>query len=257
MRSLFRAVVFGVLLATAIAAGIAFLTPTGDRISAGGSHGSLRVEGSSGEYVWLTVSFREEVLADRFGATGWLNAVAGPERKVDQSDLAESEWDAWMAADLLAQVGVCDGFTSCSSRPPAWNFPRHMTGRSAGLTLMLASLDVLTPGDLSAGLVIASTGVIASNLPSTYIPQVLAVSGVDVKLGQAIEAGADVLFIPEDAMEQIAGLDTGGVEVVPLMDGAEALEWLCARGSEPACSVLEPLALEPENGYVRFFPSGW
>jgi PDZ domain-containing protein len=98
-------------------------------------------------------------------------------------------------------------------------------GPSAGLAWALGLYDLLTPGDLTGGRSIASTGVLA--LDGAVLP----IGGVEEKVVAADEAGAVALMVPRDNLEAArAVLGDRDVELVPVATFAEALEYLQGSG---------------------------
>lgn len=98
-------------------------------------------------------------------------------------------------------------------------------GPSAGLAWALGLYDLLTPGDLTGGRTIASTGVLG--LDGTVFP----IGGVGEKVVAAEDADAAVLFVPrENLAEARSVLGDRDVELVPVGTFAEALEYLQGTG---------------------------
>lgn len=97
-------------------------------------------------------------------------------------------------------------------------------GPSAGLMFALQTLDVLTEGDLTAGLRVAGTGTIAAD------GKVGAIGGVAHKIVAADRAGADVFLVPEqNEQEAIAkaadiGTDMHVLGVGSLREAKQALD---------------------------------
>ena len=69
-------------------------------------------------------------------------------------------------------------------------------GNSAGLALTLSVLDVLTPGELTGGFQIATTGTI--DLEGNVGP----IGGVEQKTITARKAGMDLFLVPENSLEK-------------------------------------------------------
>jgi Lon-like protease len=93
-------------------------------------------------------------------------------------------------------------------------------GPSAGLAFTLGVLDVLTPGELTGGEVVAATGTIDGE------GNVGPVGGVAQKTVTVRESGADVFLVPADEYDQAvarAGDDLTVVRVATLDDALEAL----------------------------------
>ena len=94
-------------------------------------------------------------------------------------------------------------------------------GPSAGLMWGLGLYDLLTPGDLTRGRTIAGTGQIDPE------GRILPIGAITDKVVAALEAGADVLFVPKRNASQIADVKTGGMQVIPIEtfeDAVAALE---------------------------------
>ena len=69
-------------------------------------------------------------------------------------------------------------------------------GNSAGLALTLSVLDILTPGELTGGLQIATTGTIDLD------GNVGAIGGVEQKTITARKAGMDLFLVPDNSLEK-------------------------------------------------------
>jgi len=106
------------------------------------------------------------------------------------------------------------------------NFPFSLSiesgdigGPSAGLMWALGLSDLLTPGDLAGGRVIAGTGTI--DLDGAVGP----IGGIEQKVVAAARAGADVFLVPRrDLAGARAVVD--GLELVPVDTYADALAYL-------------------------------
>lgn len=96
-------------------------------------------------------------------------------------------------------------------------------GPSAGLMWALGLYDLLTPGDLTNGRMIAGTGQIA--LDGTVFP----IQGIDEKLSAAAEAGASVFLVPRDNMNAARASGGHGLELVPVATFEGALAYLHGR----------------------------
>jgi PDZ domain-containing protein len=97
-------------------------------------------------------------------------------------------------------------------------------GPSAGLAWALGLYDLLTPGDLSGGRTIAVTGQIA--IDGTVLP----IGAPDEKVAAAAEAGASVLILPADNLEEARAGGDHGIELVPVASFDEALAYLQGNG---------------------------
>jgi PDZ domain-containing protein len=93
-------------------------------------------------------------------------------------------------------------------------------GPSAGLAWALGLYDLLTPGDLTGGRTIATTGALAPD--GTVFP----IGGIEDKVVGAAEAGASVLILPEDNLSDARAAGREDVELVPVSTFADALEFL-------------------------------
>ena len=93
-------------------------------------------------------------------------------------------------------------------------------GPSAGLALTLGIIDLLTPGELTGGLKVATTGTIA------FDGSVGAIGEVDQKTIAADRAGVDLLLVPEANLSEAldhAGDDMRVVGVASLQEALDAL----------------------------------
>ena len=107
----------------------------------------------------------------------------------------------------------------------AFPFPVTMTsdeigGPSAGLMWALGLYELLTPEDLTAGRTIAGTGEITPD--GTVYP----IGGIQDKVIAAQRAGATIFLAPEKNMEELAGVDTGDMQVIPVATFDDALQAL-------------------------------
>jgi PDZ domain-containing protein len=104
-------------------------------------------------------------------------------------------------------------------------------GPSAGLMWALGLYDLLTPEDLTAGRTIAGTGEILPD--GTVYP----IGGIRDKVIAAERAGATLFLAPADNMAELAGVDTGDMQVVPVATFHQAL-----RALESATPATTPTA---------------
>jgi PDZ domain-containing protein len=95
-------------------------------------------------------------------------------------------------------------------------------GPSAGLMWTLGLIDLLTPGDLAGGRIIAGTGEIAPD------GQVLPIGGVEQKVAAAETAHATVFFVPVANADDAASV-AHGITLVPVRTYTDALDWLQAH----------------------------
>ncbi len=99
----------------------------------------------------------------------------------------------------------------------------NVGGPSAGLMFSLGLYDALTPGDLTGGHTIAGTGTITSE------GDIGGIGGIADKVIGAERAGATVLLVPSENMAELAGVDTGDMQLISVAtfdDAVEALEAL-------------------------------
>jgi Lon-like protease len=106
------------------------------------------------------------------------------------------------------------------------NFPFHVSissdeigGPSAGLMWALGLYDLLTPGDLTGGRVIAGTGVI--DLDGRVGP----IGGVQSKIAAARASGARVFLVPRGNLAE-GRPAAEGITLVPVRTLQQALDWL-------------------------------
>jgi PDZ domain-containing protein len=93
-------------------------------------------------------------------------------------------------------------------------------GPSAGLMFALGLYDLLTPGDLTAGHVIAGTGTIDPD------GNVGPIGGIKDKVVAAEGAGAEIFLVPADNMAELRGVDTGSMRLVSVSTFQAALDAL-------------------------------
>ncbi len=99
-------------------------------------------------------------------------------------------------------------------------------GNSAGLAFTLTILDVLTPGELTAGLTIGVTGTIEAG------GDVGPVGSVGLKAVAMSEAGADYLLVPAGQGAEAQARAHGGLEIVEVATLEEALAVLEGLGGD-------------------------
>lgn len=100
-------------------------------------------------------------------------------------------------------------------------------GPSAGLAFTLAILDVMTPGNLTGGTRVCTTGTI--NLDGTVGP----IGGVRQKSAVCQRGGAKVFLVPPDNAEE-ARRYSDGMQVVPVASLDDALAAIAAVGGDTA-----------------------
>jgi PDZ domain-containing protein len=104
-------------------------------------------------------------------------------------------------------------------------------GPSAGLMWALGLYDLLTPGDLTAGMTIAGTGTIDTR------GGVGPIGGILDKVVAAERAGAMVFLVPADNMGELRDEDTGDMRLISVntfKDALDALEALDGTGANGA-----------------------
>jgi len=89
----------------------------------------------------------------------------------------------------------------------------------------LGLYELLTPGDLTAGRTIAGTGEIAPD--GTVYP----IGGIRDKVVAAERTGATLFLAPADNMSELAGVDTGDMQVVSVATLDDAIAALQPSGS--------------------------
>ena len=100
-------------------------------------------------------------------------------------------------------------------------------GPSAGLAFTLGVIDVLTPGDLAGGHIVATTGTINPN------GTVGLVGGVAQKVEAAEEPGADVFLVPSGEYETALEHADADLKVIKVDTLDQALQALASIGGEP------------------------
>jgi hypothetical protein len=175
------------------------------------------------------------IVADLVGRTDAnaprVAASPGPDSAPGDDLSRQAATDAWQAAqrDVLGAVEQVE--------PPVWPAVGHLHGDSAGLAYLLRYLDVLLPGDVTGGVDVAATGVIA---PDGSIEPI---GGLEEKLGAARSAGVRVTFVP--ALNDLDAVPND-TAVVPAFDAAVA-----RAGSwswEPTVAATAPYATAGARG---------
>jgi Lon-like protease len=82
--------------------------------------------------------------------------------------------------------------------------------------------DLLTPGDLTRGRTIAGTGTI--DLDGNVGP----IGGITDKVVGARDASADIMLVPRDDFDELRGIDTGDLTLIPVSTFDQAVEALSA-----------------------------
>jgi Lon-like protease len=85
---------------------------------------------------------------------------------------------------------------------------RNIGGPSAGLAYALAIADIIDPKDVANGRSVAASGTIQLN------GEVGVVGGLDQKAQAAREAGADLVLVPKEELDEVAGREVHGVNTL-------------------------------------------
>jgi Lon-like protease len=93
-------------------------------------------------------------------------------------------------------------------------------GPSAGMMYALGLYDLLTPGDLTAGRVVAGTGTIDLN------GTVGSIGGIADKIVAAQDADADVFLVPDGDLKGAQVASDGSMQLVPVSNLQDALTFL-------------------------------
>ena len=107
-------------------------------------------------------------------------------------------------------------------------------GPSAGLAFTLAVLDVLTPGELTGGVPVATTGTING------LGEVGPVGGVAQKAAAVRGTDATLFLVPESELAEAQAAAGDDLDVVGVADLEDALTALAAHGGN--AGELQPLA---------------
>ena len=138
------------------------------------------------------------------------------------------------AEGVTVSEQTCIGVSGLTTRDEERNFPFDVSidpgrvrGPSAGLAFTLATLDVLTPGDITGGQPVAVTGTIDS------LGNVGPIGGAEYKAIAARAAGAEVFLVPRGEEEIAAGKVGDDVQIIPISTLDEALDALEDLGGQP------------------------
>jgi PDZ domain-containing protein len=93
-------------------------------------------------------------------------------------------------------------------------------GPSAGMMYALGLYDLLTPGDLTDGRIVAGTGTI--DLEGKVGP----IGGIGDKIVAAQGAGADVFLVPDGDLNGASAASDGSMQIVAISTLQEALTFL-------------------------------
>ena len=195
------------------------------------------IVGADGEPIALSSDLVEAVRSRAPGDVMDLEVTTlepSDERRTVQVSLGAREDDPTQG--LLGVSTVTRGLT--------FDFPVDVTidsgsvgGPSAGLAFTLGLLDRLTPGSITGGLDVATTGTMA--LDGTVGP----VGGVPQKVEAAKREGVDLMLVPADELDQaLARADGLRIEPADTLD--DALAVLATVGGGDAVLPPEPVAAE-------------
>ena len=112
--------------------------------------------------------------------------------------------------------------------------PGNIGGPSAGLGFTLTLLDLLTPGDMTKGHIIAGTGTIR------FDETVGAIGGVRQKVYGARSIAAEVIFVPRDNYADAITASDDAIVVVPVDTLQDALDYLESLEPAPAIVAAPP-----------------
>lgn len=172
-----------------------------------------------GEQITLTIERTDPDDPDAV-ATLDIDLVLGPYRFVDEEGNVVADPDRGMVGVLLGDAEVEVVF------PVEVNIDsQNIGGPSAGMMFTLEIIDNLTAQDLTHGRRIAGTGTINAN------GDVGPIGGMRQKAYAAIDAGAEILLVPEGNYEEAvaaAGDDLIVVSVATIQDALTYLESLPA-----------------------------
>ncbi len=168
----------------------------------------------------LVAAIRSHAPGDQITLT--IEPHDGGETRTETVTLAANPDDA-----SAAMLGV-----SALTRDQRFEFPLQVSvesgqvgGPSAGLAFTLGLIDVLTPGNLTGSLKVATTGTISID------GTVGLVGGVPQKTVAAREDGVDLFIVPADEYEQTLEF-AGDMRVVPVETLDDALRVLAENGGD-------------------------
>ena len=134
--------------------------------------------------------------------------------------------------NLLAAGVSLDLHAAVHSPRPRVGVPSNEHGPSSGLPHALAMVDVLFPGEVTGGRIVAATGVV------DRFGNVHPVSEAATKTHAAIDAGAAVVLVPARNLDEALTAAAGRIEVIGVSSLAEAVHSLCQHfGPTGACAV--------------------
>jgi PDZ domain-containing protein len=126
--------------------------------------------------------------------------------------------------DPTRQVPIVGVFTVNNFPFPVSIDSGDIGGPSAGLMWTLGLVDLLTPGDLTGGKVVAGTGTI--ELDGGIGP----IGGISEKVVAAERAGAVVFFAPAEEASEAGAVAGPDIQIVPVHTYLDAILWLEQHG---------------------------
>jgi PDZ domain-containing protein len=187
------------------------------------------------------IEFRSDVLDLLEGSAVGDEVTLVVQRSVDETDQSKAgtDEDQPTESETIELTLVLGPHTDDPERPmigvlldnhdPIIEFPVDVTidsqnigGPSAGMMFTLQIMNQLTEDDITAGLRIAGTGTIARD--GTVGP----IGGIQQKVFGAIDAGADVVFVPADNYDAALSAAGDDIDVVRVETIDDPLEYLDA-----------------------------
>lgn len=115
--------------------------------------------------------------------------------------------------------------------PVRTNVSDDIGGPSAGTMFALTMYDLLTPGSLTGGRVVAGTGTISAD--GTIGP----IGGIGQKIAGAAEDGAEIFLVPKDNCEEALAGDDHGLRLIEGDTLDQAIDSLETLASDPDATV--------------------
>ncbi|MEE6273650.1 YlbL family protein [Georgenia wangjunii] len=209
-------------------------------VPAGGAAEGIVAEGDV--LRWITADDGERVDVTSFGALADVLAQTPPGTTVTLGVLRSGEE---LALDVVTGDDGSGGSLLGVLIAPDVDLPvdieiaiEDVGGPSAGLMFALGIVDVLTPGAMTGGEVVAGTGTI------TIDGDVGPIGGIEQKLAGARRDGATWFLAPQDNCASVVGHVPDGLDVVAvstLAEGRAAVEAIAAGdgASLPGCSAAD------------------
>jgi PDZ domain-containing protein len=182
-------------------------------VSVRGAH----VDATPGAFLVTIVTAEPVTLAGAVGA--WLSRVHDVQRDPDHASAVSAEWANRQLMALAGETATTVALRHLGVAPGDVRVavtPHGLGGPSAGLAMALELVDLLSPGDLTAGRVIAVSGALGPD------GRVGAVGGIRYKTTAARRAGADVLLVPPEVAPE-ARRYAGSMLVISVASFTDAL----------------------------------